>query len=154
MLHATQPTGPIELPAKKRVFTPFNHVFFIAQGGRKVDSIALYLIEPGPFPWKGRQEINTEWRMVVWEKGFESREPINTFDRRRFEHSFEKPGIYALAFFRDGKEEWERHFFFFDAKWSDPRYIQSSTLTLRPRAPKDVDDMRPRCMSSAYHSAY
>ena len=104
LLQMSQPTGPTELPTKKRVFTPFNHVFFIVQGGREVDSIALYLIDPGPFPWKGRRQINTEWKMTVFDKGFESRDPVATFNRLRFEHAFEEPGIYTLAFFSDGQE--------------------------------------------------
>ena len=154
LLQTSQPTGPTELPTKKRVFTPFNHVFFIVEGGREVDSIALYLIEPGPFPWKGRRQINKEWRMRVQETGFESREPLATFNRRRFEFTFDAPGIYALAFFHDGKEEWKRHFFFFDSKWSDPRYIHSSNLTLYKRADIELEDINPGHFRSVYHSVY
>lgn len=101
LLRTPQPTEP---PARKRVFTPFEQVFTIVQGGNKVDSIALYLVEPGPFDWKGRGENSTEWKGIVFEKGFESRDALATFDRKRFEHAFDEPGIYALAFFRDGQE--------------------------------------------------
>lgn len=149
--HLQQPTEP---PAKKRVFTPFEQVFTIAQGGKTVDSIALYLIEPGPFDWKGRRENFTEWKMTAFDKGFESRNPVATFDRLRFNHAFDEPGIYALAFFRDGQEEWERHFFFFDSKWSDPRHEYLLNLTLHPRSPKKTEDLHGRQSRSTYHSAY
>ena len=89
LLHTPQPT---ESPARKRVFTPFEQVFTIVQGGKKVDSIALYLVEPGPFDWKGRRENFTEWKEVAFKRGFESRDPLATFDRRRFEHAFDVPG--------------------------------------------------------------
>ena len=145
---------PTEPPVKKRVFTPFEQVFTIAKGGKKVDSIALYLIEPGPFDWKGRRENFNGWKMIALERGFESREPLATFNRPRFEHAFEEPGIYDLAFFRDGQEEWERHFFFFDSKWSDPRYGYRLNLTLHQRYPKETEDVLPRHFRSTYHSAY
>lgn len=151
LLRTPQPTEP---PARKRVFTPFEQVFTIVRGGKKVDSIALYLIEPGPFPWKGRRENFTEWKGIVFEKGFESRDALATFDRKRFEHAFDEPGIYALAFFRDGQEEWERHFFFFDSKWSDPRYKYILNLTLHPRSPNETQDLYGRLGRGSYHSAY
>ena len=150
LLHTPHPTEP---PARKRVFTPFEQVFTIVQGGKMVDSIALYLIEPGPFDWKGRQENFTKWKGVALERGFESREPMATFDHKRFEHTFDKPGIYALAFFRDGQEEWERHFFFFDAKWSDPRYGYTLNLTLHKRHP-EWETASPRTFRSTYCDAY
>ena len=150
-LHPPQATEP---PVKKRVFTPFEQAFTIVQGGKKVDSIALYLVEPGPFEWKGRRENFSEWQMTARDKGFESQDPVATFDRLRFKHTFDAPGIYALAFFRDGQEEWERHFFFFDSKWSDPRHEYLLNLTLHQRYPKETEDVLPRHFRSTYHSAY
>lgn len=38
LLHTPHPTEP---PARKPIFTPFEQVFTIVQGGKKVDSIAL-----------------------------------------------------------------------------------------------------------------
>ena len=67
--------------------------------------------------------------------------------------AFDVPGIYALAFFRDGQEEWERHFFFFDSKWSDPRYEYTLNLTLHKRHP-EWEATLPRNQRSTYHSAY
>ena len=150
LLHTPHPTEP---PARKRVFTPFEQVFTIVQGGKKVDSIALYLVEPGPFDWKGRRENFPGWKEIAFEKGFESREPLATFDRKRFEHAFDEPGIYALAFFRDGQEEWERHFFFFDSKWSDPRHGFRLNLTLHKRHP-EWEAASPRQFRSTYCDAY
>ena len=150
LLHTPHPTEP---PARKRVFMPFEQVFTIVQGGKKVDSIALYLVEPGPFNWKGRQENFTGWKGIAFERGFESREPVATFDRKRFEHAFDEPGIYALAFFRDGQEEWERHFFFFASKWSAPRYGYTLNLTLHKRHP-EWEAASPRTFRSTYHDAY
>ena len=144
---------PTEPPVKKRVFTPFEQAFTIVQGGKKVDSIALYLIDPGPFTWKGRRENFTGWKNTACERGFESREPLATFDRKHFAHAFDEPGIYALAFFRDGQEEWERHFFFFDSKWSDPRYGYTLNLTLHNRHP-DWETASPRTFRSTYYDAY
>ena len=149
-LHHPHPTEP---PARKRVFAPFEQVFTIVQGGKKVDSIALYLVEPGPFDWKGRRENFTEWKGIAFERGFESREPVATFNRKRFEHTFDEPGIYALAFFSDGQEEWERHFFFFDSKWSDPRYEYLLNLTLHKRHP-EWEAASPRQFRSTYCDAY
>ena len=145
---------PTEPPIKKLVFTPFEQVFTIVQGGKKVDSIALYLIDPGPFDWKGRRENFPGWKEIAFKRGFESRDALATFDRKRFEHAFDEPGIYALAFFRDGQEEWERQFFFFDSKWSDPRYEYTLNLTLHQRYPKEMEDVLPRHFRSTYHSAY
>ena len=150
LLHTPHPTEP---PARKRVFTPFEQVFTIVQGGKKVDSIALYLVEPGPFDWKGRRENFNGWKSIALERGFESREPMASFDRRRFEHTFDEPGIYALAFFRDGQEEWERHFFFFDSKWSDPRHGFRLNLTLHKRHP-EWEAASPRQFRSTYCDAY
>ena len=151
---ALHPPQATEHPVKKRVFTPFEQAFTIVQGGKKVDSIALYLVEPGPFDWKGRRENFTEWQMTARDKGFKSQDPVATFDRLRFKHTFDAPGIYALAFFRDGQEEWERHFFFFDSKWSDPRYEYTLNLTLHPRSPSETEDLYGRPSRSSYHSAY
>ena len=65
------------------------------------------------------------------ELGFEPLEPLATFNRRQLQHSFEEPRIYALVFFRRGKEEWERYFFF-DAKWSTPTgYLLNLSLFSR-----------------------
>ena len=150
LLHTPHPTEP---PARKSVFTPFEQVFTIVQGGKTVDSIALYLVEPGPFDWKGRQENFTGWKGIAFERGFESRDPAATFDRKRFEHAFDEPGIYALAFFRDGQEEWERHFFFFDSKWSNPLYRYKLNLTLHKRHP-EWEAASPRTFQSTYHDAY
>jgi len=56
---------------------------------------------------------------------------LATFNRRQLQHSFEEPRIYALVFFRRGKEEWERYFFF-DAKWSTPTgYLLNLSLFSR-----------------------
>ena len=149
-LHHPQPAEP---PLRKRDFTPFEQVFTIVQGGKKVDSIALYLVEPGPFDWKGRRENFTEWQMTARDKGFESQDPVATFDRLRFKHTFDAPGIYALTFFRDGQEEWERHFFFFDSKWSDPRHGFRLNLTLHKRHP-EWEAASPRQFRSTYCDAY
>lgn len=92
--------------------------------------------------------------MTARDKGFESQDPVATFDRLRFKHTFDAPGIYALAFFRDGQEEWERHFFFFDSKWSDPRYEYTLNLTLHPRSTEETEDLFGRPSRSSYHSAY
>lgn len=92
--------------------------------------------------------------MTAFDQGFESRDPVATFDRRPFEHAFDAPGIYALAFFHDGQEEWERHFFFFNSKWSDPRHEYLLNLTLHPRSPNEAADPSGRPSRSSYHSAY
>lgn len=151
LLNTPHPTEP---PAKKRVFTPFEQAFAIALGGKKVDSIALYLVQPGPFAWRGRRTIRAEWKGMVQERGFKLGYPVTTFDRRRFEHTFDEPGIYALAFFRDGVEEWERHFFLMDAKWSDPRYERAINMALHKRNSREMEDILPRYQRSSYHSAY
>lgn len=143
---------PTEPPAKKCVFTPFEQVFTIAQGGKKVDSTALYLVEPGTFDWKGRRDNFTHWKMTAFDKGFESNDPMATFDRRRFKHAFDTPGTYALAFFRDGQEEWEQYFFF-DSKWSDPRHEYLLNLILHKRHP-EWEAASPRTFRSTYHSAH
>ena len=158
VVQSTQPQPrqleqPTEPPSKKRDFTPFDQVFTIAQGGKTIDSIALYLVEPGPFDWKGRRENFTEWKMTAFDKGFESNDPVATFNRLRFNHAVDEPGIYALAFFRDGQEEWERHFFFFDSKWSDPQHEYLLNLTLHKRNP-EWEAASPPTFRSTYHSAY
>ena len=60
---------------------------------------------------------------------------------------------YALAFFSDGQEEWERHFFFLDSKWSDPRYEYKLNLTLHQRH-TEWEAVSPRQFRSTYYDAY